>query len=72
MLNLILTVRVAIKTAIQRARTVTFILQSNKNVIPNFDIWYGLPMALVRSIPNDPSWSTCQKGWLCPYPETLD
>lgn len=32
--------RVAIQTAIQTARTVTFILQSNKAVIPNFAEWY--------------------------------
>jgi len=32
--------RVAIQTAIQTARTVSFILQSNKAVIPQFDQWY--------------------------------
>lgn len=32
--------RVAIQTAIQTLRTVTFILQSNKHVIPDFDGWY--------------------------------
>ncbi|WP_165190885.1 hypothetical protein [Caulobacter soli] len=32
--------RVAIQTAIQTLRTVTFILQSNKAIIPNFDCWY--------------------------------
>lgn len=32
--------RVAIQTAIQTLRTVTFILQSNKRLIPNFDEWY--------------------------------
>lgn len=33
--------RVAIQTAIQTLRTVTFILQSNKHLIPEFDAWYG-------------------------------
>jgi hypothetical protein len=33
--------RVAIQTAIQTLRTVTFILQSNKRLIPDFDAWYG-------------------------------
>jgi hypothetical protein len=33
--------RVAIQTAIQTLRTVTFILQSNKHLIPEFDTWYG-------------------------------
>ncbi|MEH6678045.1 hypothetical protein [Phenylobacterium sp.] len=33
--------RVAIQTAIQTLRTVTFILQSNKRLIPNFDEWYA-------------------------------
>lgn len=32
--------RVAIQTAIQTARTVSFILQSNKAVIPQFNEWY--------------------------------
>jgi hypothetical protein len=32
--------RVAIQTAIQTLRTVTFILQSNKHLIPEFDSWY--------------------------------
>ncbi|WP_196805446.1 hypothetical protein [Methylobacterium sp. 77] len=32
--------RVAIQTAIQTARTVSFILQSNKALIPDFDAWY--------------------------------
>jgi hypothetical protein len=32
--------RVAIQTAIQTLRTVTFILQSNKHLIPEFDAWY--------------------------------
>jgi hypothetical protein len=33
--------RVAIQTAIQTLRTVTFILQNKKAEIPNFDTWYG-------------------------------
>jgi len=33
--------RVAIQTAIQTLRTVTFILQSNKHLIQEFDAWYG-------------------------------
>jgi len=32
--------RVAIQTAIQTSRTVTFILQSNKRLFANFDQWY--------------------------------
>lgn len=33
--------RVAIQSAIQTLRTVTFILQKNKRPIPDFDAWYG-------------------------------
>lgn len=33
--------RAAIQTAIQNARTVTFVLQKNKNLIPDFDNWYA-------------------------------
>ena len=33
--------RVAIQAAIQTARTVTFVLQKNKNLIPDFDKWYS-------------------------------
>src|SRR6476620_4755237 len=33
--------RVAIQTAIQTLRTVTFILQSNKRLIPDFEAWYS-------------------------------
>ncbi len=33
--------RVAIQTAIQTLRTVTFILQNKKQDIPEFDAWYG-------------------------------
>jgi hypothetical protein len=32
--------RIAIQTAIQTLRTVTFILQSNKRQIPDFETWY--------------------------------
>jgi hypothetical protein len=33
--------RVAIQTAIQTLRTVTFILQNKKRDIPDFEAWYG-------------------------------
>jgi hypothetical protein len=33
--------RLSIQTVIQTLRTVTFVLQNQKNVIPNFDDWYG-------------------------------
>ena len=33
--------RMEIQTAIQTLRTVTFVLNKNKNLIPNFDQWYG-------------------------------
>ncbi|HEX4301910.1 MAG TPA: hypothetical protein VHZ78_03905 [Rhizomicrobium sp.] len=33
--------RIAIQSAIQTARTVTFILQSNKRAFSNFDAWYA-------------------------------
>lgn len=33
--------RVAIQSAIQAVRSVTFILQKNKAIIPEFDRWYG-------------------------------
>lgn len=33
--------RAAIQTAIQNARTVTFVLQKNKDLIPDFDNWYA-------------------------------
>ncbi|OPH82386.1 hypothetical protein [Nitrobacter vulgaris] len=33
--------RIAIQTAIQTLRTVTFVLQSNKHLIPEFDRWYA-------------------------------
>ena len=43
--------RVAIQTAIQTARTVSFILQSNKALIPQFDTWYQDWQERLRSIP---------------------
>jgi hypothetical protein len=33
--------RLSIQTAIQTLRTVTFVLQHQKNMIPDFDAWYG-------------------------------
>ncbi len=33
--------RVAIQTAIQTSRTVSFIIQSNKRAFPDFDAWYA-------------------------------
>ena len=33
--------RVAIQSAIQTARTVSFILQNNKHAFPDFDAWYS-------------------------------
>jgi hypothetical protein len=33
--------RLAVQNAIQTLRSVTFILQSHKGAIPNFDLWYG-------------------------------
>jgi hypothetical protein len=43
--------RVAIQTAIQTARTVSFILQSNKALIPEFDTWYKGWQERFKSIP---------------------
>ena len=43
--------RVAIQTAIQTLRTVTFILQSNKGLIPNFDAWYAPWQEKMRADP---------------------
>lgn len=43
--------RVAIQTAIQTARTVSFILQSNKALIPEFESWYQGWQERLRSIP---------------------
>ena len=33
--------RIAIQSAIQTLRSVTFVLQKHKKKIPNFDVWYG-------------------------------
>jgi hypothetical protein len=43
--------RVAIQTAIQTLRTVTFILQNNKRLIPEFDRWYELWQEKMRADP---------------------
>jgi len=43
--------RVAIQTAIQTLRTVTFILQSNKRLFTNFDPWYESWQAKLRADP---------------------
>lgn len=43
--------RRAIQTAIQTSRTVSFILQSNKRVVPGFEDWYEKWKAEFRSIP---------------------
>ncbi|MGR6431061.1 hypothetical protein ACU5AY_09095 [Rhizobium sp. PAMB 3174] len=43
--------RMAIQTAIQTSRTVSFILQNNKRVIPDFDNWYMKWQNEFRSIP---------------------
>ncbi len=43
--------RVAIQTAIQTLRTVTFILQSNKAQIPDFDVWYASWQEKLKAIP---------------------
>lgn len=43
--------RVAIQTAIQTARTVSFILQSNKALIPEFDGWYQGWQEYLKGIP---------------------
>ncbi|MCP2156410.1 UNVERIFIED_ORG: hypothetical protein J2S29_002796 [Rhizobium sp. SLBN-170] len=43
--------RVAIQTAIQTARTVSFILQSNKAIIPEFDVWYQAWQERLKAIP---------------------
>jgi hypothetical protein len=40
--------RVGIQAAIQTARTVSFILQSHKRIIPNFDAWYTAWQARMR------------------------
>lgn len=43
--------RVAIQTAIQTSRTVSFILQSNKARIPDFDAWYEGWRERLKEIP---------------------
>ncbi|XJC73373.1 hypothetical protein ACHFCA_21720 [Delftia tsuruhatensis] len=43
------TFRVSIQTAIQTLRTVTFIVQSNKKLFPNFDVWYDSWQTKLRS-----------------------
>lgn len=43
--------RVAIQTAIQTLRTVTFILQSNKRLFPNFPEWYESWQVKLRADP---------------------
>jgi hypothetical protein len=43
--------RVAIQTAIQTSRTISFILQNNRDIIPNFDNWYEKWQSEFRSIP---------------------
>ncbi|ODT72218.1 MAG: hypothetical protein ABS75_05355 [Pelagibacterium sp. SCN 63-23] len=43
--------RLAIQSAIQTARTVSFVLQKNKAAIPNFEAWYGRWQAELGSIP---------------------
>lgn len=43
--------RMAIQTCIQTARTVSFILQSNKGLFDDFDAWYAPWQSQFRSIP---------------------
>lgn len=43
------TFRVAIQTAIQTLRTVSFILQSNKRIFANFDSWYEAWQSKLRA-----------------------
>ena len=43
--------RIAIQAAIQTSRTVSFILQSNKHIIPDFGNWYEKWQEEFRSIP---------------------
>lgn len=43
--------RIAIQTCIQTARTVTFILQSNKALFSDFDAWYAPWQTEFRNIP---------------------
>ncbi|KZK76161.1 hypothetical protein PsAD46_05419 [Pseudovibrio sp. Ad46] len=43
--------RISIQTAIQTARTVTFILQSNKSIIPDFENWYSKWQERLKALP---------------------
>ena len=43
--------RVAVQTAIQTLRTVTFILQGQKQAIPDFEAWYGVWQEKLRADP---------------------
>ncbi|WP_020168199.1 MULTISPECIES: hypothetical protein [Methylotenera] len=43
--------RVSIQSAIQTLRTVTFIVQSNKRLFPNFEIWYEYWQEKLRADP---------------------
>lgn len=43
--------RVAIQAAIQTARQVSFVLQKNKTVIPDFDKWYAARQQKLAAIP---------------------
>lgn len=43
--------RVAIQAAIQTARQVSFVLQKNKNVIPDFEKWYAGRQKMLTAIP---------------------
>lgn len=43
--------RLAIQSAIQTARQVSFVLQKNKGLIPDFDNWYANQQSILSSIP---------------------
>lgn len=43
--------RLAIQSAIQTARQVSFVLQKNKDLIPDFDNWYANQQSILSSIP---------------------
>lgn len=43
--------RVAIQAAIQTARQVSFVLQKNKNIIPDFEKWYAGRQEMLTAIP---------------------
>jgi len=40
--------RISLNAAIQALRNTTFLLQSNKSIIPNFDQWYEQYRDLIR------------------------